>query len=495
MSYDPNTGRFLSEDPIGFAAGDPNLYRFVGNSPLNFTDPSGLTQAGNPLDALSSSLAGGFSGGIGGLVSDTVSNIAGSFLPGLSGIGAGLSSIGSSVISSDSFRSAAGVANTVLNAGLNLATASPGTFTEFSGLINQRADLTTQINTLDAQIFASQNRDFSSLNGRNRRSAVLSNARQLSSLNDQRLILGSQRATTTAQAQDLAFSTLFGGERIDIVNNALKPLERASYIAAIGSGLRTGGKAVGNATASSLTLGFYDGPFSVTDTDRLYGYDSSRLIAGVSTELLVGAATGYSTRVAGTAGRAAFAFDATSNVVGAGRGIANASRDGLNLGNGFEIAGGLAGLGGNASGLREALIRNRIDDYVGGLDFKLTPTGSPANRFEIRNTGPLNHTAVGGGSRVDIDGFSYRHRAILEAKYVGSPLNSPYISGSGIPSKIRDKILSKQANEFGRLADIVSDSSTPFNSIRVVTNTAGSRSFFQQLGRNLDVPVTVARGR
>ena len=40
--YDPASGRFLSQDPIGFAAGDPNLYRYVGNDPANFTDPSGL---------------------------------------------------------------------------------------------------------------------------------------------------------------------------------------------------------------------------------------------------------------------------------------------------------------------------------------------------------------------------------------------------------------------------------------------------------------------
>jgi RHS repeat-associated protein len=40
--YDPTTGRFLSRDPVGFAAGDPNLYRYVANSPLLFVDPSGL---------------------------------------------------------------------------------------------------------------------------------------------------------------------------------------------------------------------------------------------------------------------------------------------------------------------------------------------------------------------------------------------------------------------------------------------------------------------
>ncbi|NEQ42461.1 MAG: RHS repeat-associated core domain-containing protein [Leptolyngbya sp. SIOISBB] len=39
--YDPAVGRFLSEDPIGFDAGDANLYRYVFNSPTNYTDPTG----------------------------------------------------------------------------------------------------------------------------------------------------------------------------------------------------------------------------------------------------------------------------------------------------------------------------------------------------------------------------------------------------------------------------------------------------------------------
>jgi RHS repeat-associated protein len=40
--YDPTVGRWLSEDPIGFAAGDTNLSRYVGNGATNFIDPSGL---------------------------------------------------------------------------------------------------------------------------------------------------------------------------------------------------------------------------------------------------------------------------------------------------------------------------------------------------------------------------------------------------------------------------------------------------------------------
>jgi RHS repeat-associated protein len=39
--YDPNVGRFISVDPIGFEAGDTNLYRYVGNNSTNATDPTG----------------------------------------------------------------------------------------------------------------------------------------------------------------------------------------------------------------------------------------------------------------------------------------------------------------------------------------------------------------------------------------------------------------------------------------------------------------------
>jgi RHS repeat-associated protein len=40
--YNPSTGRWFSQDPIGFGGGDGNLYRYVGNDVTNATDPSGL---------------------------------------------------------------------------------------------------------------------------------------------------------------------------------------------------------------------------------------------------------------------------------------------------------------------------------------------------------------------------------------------------------------------------------------------------------------------
>ena len=44
--YDPNTGRFVTQDPKAFAAGDTNLYRYVGDLPTGRVDQSGFSGGG-----------------------------------------------------------------------------------------------------------------------------------------------------------------------------------------------------------------------------------------------------------------------------------------------------------------------------------------------------------------------------------------------------------------------------------------------------------------
>ncbi|MFI5460129.1 MAG: RHS repeat-associated core domain-containing protein [Isosphaerales bacterium] len=48
-SYDPSTGQFTSDDPLGLRAGDPNVRRYVANAPVSAIDPSGLVPTSSGL--------------------------------------------------------------------------------------------------------------------------------------------------------------------------------------------------------------------------------------------------------------------------------------------------------------------------------------------------------------------------------------------------------------------------------------------------------------
>jgi len=104
---DPTTGRWTTQDPLGFAAGDVNLYRYVGNTPTLLVDPSGYawswalvgigTAVGAGVGAVSSAafytvvstVNGNFSmSGLGGAIAGGV--VGGAVTGAIVGAGAGL---------------------------------------------------------------------------------------------------------------------------------------------------------------------------------------------------------------------------------------------------------------------------------------------------------------------------------------------------------------------------------------------------------------------
>jgi RHS repeat-associated protein len=67
--YDPKSGRWISQDPIGFSAADPNLYRYVRNTPANYRDPNGqfwTVVIGGVVGAGIGGVSGGISAWLGG---------------------------------------------------------------------------------------------------------------------------------------------------------------------------------------------------------------------------------------------------------------------------------------------------------------------------------------------------------------------------------------------------------------------------------------------
>ena len=92
--YDPDTGRFLAEDPLAFAGGDANLYRYAGNNPVTFVDPTGLSTA-RPTSSITGGFGGFNSGGFSDLNYDPFGN-GSSVSSGISNSGVGLSPFNSS---------------------------------------------------------------------------------------------------------------------------------------------------------------------------------------------------------------------------------------------------------------------------------------------------------------------------------------------------------------------------------------------------------------
>lgn len=89
--YDPDTRRFLTEDPIGFEGGI-NLYAYAGNNPLRFNDPMGLVAPDILLDAafIGADVGAIYSQGLNlGTGTALALDVVGAAVPFATGLGAG----------------------------------------------------------------------------------------------------------------------------------------------------------------------------------------------------------------------------------------------------------------------------------------------------------------------------------------------------------------------------------------------------------------------
>jgi RHS repeat-associated protein len=117
--YHPQLQRFISEDPLGFRAGDPNVYAYVGNSPVMFADPSGEIA---PVIAAAVACGAGAVGGAAVVLSGRKPSWGGVALGAAIGCGGGLVVLGGWIAGA-----AAVAAVTTTEAATTAATALSGT--------------------------------------------------------------------------------------------------------------------------------------------------------------------------------------------------------------------------------------------------------------------------------------------------------------------------------------------------------------------------------
>ncbi|MDP1614568.1 MAG: RHS repeat-associated core domain-containing protein, partial [Methylococcales bacterium] len=148
--YDTNTGRFISEDPLGFEAGI-NFYAYVNNNPINANDPSG--------EVLNLLIGGGTSvllgGGIRYVTSGGDWNAV--FDKNAIALDAGLGAVGAGIISKINTVYKLNEINQLTNAGRNLVTS--GAAPKFTSTLSQNVTK-TEANQL-GQSFSSQGELFS----------------------------------------------------------------------------------------------------------------------------------------------------------------------------------------------------------------------------------------------------------------------------------------------------------------------------------------------
>ena len=124
---------------------------------------------------------------------------------------------------------------------------------------------------------------------------------------------------------------------------------------------------------------------------------------------------------------------------------------------------------------------NYVETWARSFPRRLTPTYSQRYQFQIRHCGVEEIRVRDGGEEIWADGINFQTGQLLEAKFIGNPVNSPYISNSNIPPFIRHKVIADVENEFRRYAAVIKDSETPVIELQVIVNIEEAVPFFASL--------------
>jgi hypothetical protein len=130
----------------------------------------------------------------------------------------------------------------------------------------------------------------------------------------------------------------------------------------------------------------------------------------------------------------------------------------------------------------------RYQQWFSSLPQKKTPGNTPQDLFEIQHTGPVNYHITGGGEGFWADGI--QNQRVLETKMIVTPKKSPFIEGAGVdtPPFIRERMINEVREELRKLSQILRDESNPLESLRIITNNAKAKPFFEALMLEYGIP-------
>jgi hypothetical protein len=296
--YDQTVGQFLSEDPKGFAAGDANLRRYVGNNAVNLRDPSGMCYQPT-RNSLSSPT---FSDQLSLNPSYSTSSFT---MPASPTFSTGGLSLGSYSTRAASAPIVSGPSYGDLR---QKAIASVGVLQ--SGNVTQA---TIRQANYDLQVINWPSTGIKSM---------------LAPYEKQWIASG--RPTTLDYA--------------------------GAYTIGAAQGVKTGSKAIVNATASGVvqvgTIGYVNNVEVWARNASDTGYDGSYMAANVGVQSLMGVGTG-ALGAAGRVGKVVNAMNFASDAAGVGRGVVDMTQNGLTWQNGLQVVGGGLGVAGGAKAFKQ----------------------------------------------------------------------------------------------------------------------------------------------